>query len=51
MFEYSELQNGNVLIKSWVYPDTQEMDLEIWVNGEYAQTITVDLLHKEDEVA
>jgi len=42
-FTYNELQNGNVLLKSWVYPKPNEMDIEIWIDGEYSQSITVDL--------
>ncbi len=43
MFTYNESENGNVLIKSWTYPESNEMDLEIWVDGEYTQTLTVNL--------
>jgi hypothetical protein len=43
VFTYNESENGNVLIKSWTYPESNEMDLEIWVDGEYTQTLTVNL--------
>lgn len=43
MFHYSEFLNNDVQVRSWIYPNQNEMDLEIWVDGEYSQTLTVNL--------
>ena len=42
-FKYAELQNDNVELRLWVYPEPNELDIEIYVDGEFSQTITLDL--------
>jgi hypothetical protein len=47
VFEYSEFLSGNIKINSWVFRDLGQADLEIWVDGEYSQTISIDLNVRE----
>jgi len=42
-FKYAELQNDNVELRLWVYPEPNELDIEIYVDGEFSQTLTIDL--------
>ena len=48
MFDYSEFLSGNIQIKTWVHNEpSHEMDIEIWIDGEYSQTVVVDLRVRE----
>lgn len=46
-FTYSEMMNGNVTIRTWVYPAQNEMDVETWIDDNYVSTVTVPLVPED----
>lgn len=36
--------NEDIELRSWVFPTSQEIDVEIWHEGRYVTTVTIDYM-------
>lgn len=37
-----EWEHGNLMVRAWTYPNDWETDVEVWLDGEYSETITIE---------